>query len=152
MSSPSAPSYSHPTHLACNAKKGTDRPKTTTPHHKPKKKPNKNATDRHNTNQQTNERRRREGKMKKKTGAGAMLRGICGARGPDRRRSPRPESREHKGKPKPQTGFGFPQRLRKRERERERERKRANVVDKHTQTNREKKRGQRKPLQTRGRS
>ena len=43
--------------------------------------------------------------------------------------------KKHQGKPKPQTGLGVPQRLRE-------NKKRANVVDKHTQTNRERKRGQ----------
>ena len=72
------------------------------------------------------ERRRRKGKKKKQVREQCLgPRGICGARGPDRRRSPRPASREHKGKPKPQTGFGFPQRLRERE-------KKKNVVGEHT--------------------
>ena len=120
--------------LACKQQKGReskhnqDRPRTTTHHHKLPKKPNKNATDRHNTNQQTNERRRREGK--KKTGAGAKPWGKCGARSAGCRRSPRPARRDHKGKPKPQIGLGFPQRLRERERKKEKRRRRTNQTEK----------------------
>ena len=87
--------------------KGTDRPRATTHHHKPKNNPNKNATDRHDTNQQTNERRRREGKRKRQV-RGRRLGVVAelGVRVVDGVRVQQEENT--RGNPNPKRGLGFP--------------------------------------------